>query len=78
MPLWEDYTFGGQKCFGVMYNEAIGRISALIIFFAFNLTFIPQFVIGAQGMPRRYASYVTIDDRWTSLHVTSTIGAFYL
>ena len=45
------------KMFGKMYNETVGTICAVIIFFAFNLTFLPQFVMGAKGMARRYFDY---------------------
>src|ERR1044071_9580852 len=45
------------KMFGKMYHEPTAKIAALIIFVGFNLTFFPQFIMGARGMPRRYASY---------------------
>jgi len=45
------------KITGKMYYEPIGRITALVIFIAFNMTYFPQFIIGAQGMPRRYADF---------------------
>ena len=70
--------FWWSKMFGVKYNEKVGIISSLIIFFSFNLTFIPQFLLGNTGMPRRYASYILMEDGWQSLHVSSSIGAFIL
>ena len=45
------------KIFGRMYNDTIGRICCFGVFAGFNLTFFPQFVMGARGMPRRYAQY---------------------
>jgi len=45
------------------------------VFFGFNLTFMPQFVMGARGMPRRYWDY---DPQYTVFHQLSTIGAFVL
>ncbi|QDT38224.1 cytochrome c oxidase subunit I [Stratiformator vulcanicus] len=63
------------KMFGRMYNELLGRTSALIVFLAFNLTYFPQFVMGSRGMPRRYSDYVP---EFQTLHVMSTIGAYLL
>jgi cytochrome c oxidase subunit 1 len=45
------------KITGRRYNEAWGRVAALIIFFGFNLTFFPQYLLGYLGMPRRYHEY---------------------
>jgi cytochrome c oxidase subunit 1 len=42
------------KISGRLYNEGLAKLSAGIIFFGFNLTFFPQFVVGYLGMPRRY------------------------
>ncbi len=63
------------KMTGKMFSEFWGRISAVIVFFGFNLTFLPQFVLGTRGMPRRYATYVS---EFQELHQLSTIGAFIL
>ncbi len=60
------------KMFGKMYNENGARIGFWLVFIGFNLTFFPQFLMGAQGMPRRYASYV---DEFEIYHKISTIGA---
>ena len=35
-------------------TRSLGKLSALIVFVGFNLTFFPQFVLGYLGMPRRY------------------------
>ena len=63
------------KMFGRMYNDMLGRLSCLLVFIGFNVTFFPQFVMGARGMPRRYASY---DPEFQIFHVISTGGAFVL
>jgi len=63
------------KMVGKMYNELGGQISAGIVFVGFNLTFLPQFVLGTRGMPRRYATYVP---EFEFLHQLSTYGAFLL
>ena len=63
------------KMTGKMYNEFLARICAVMVFVGFNVTFMPQFVAGTRGMPRRYANYV---DEFTIFHQVSTIGAYIL
>jgi cytochrome c oxidase subunit 1 len=63
------------KMTGRMYNEFLGRISAILVFIGFNVAFMPQFVAGTRGMPRRYANYA---DEFTIFHQASTIGAYIL
>ncbi|HWB81823.1 MAG TPA: cytochrome c oxidase subunit I [Nannocystaceae bacterium] len=63
------------KLTGKMYNEAMGRVGCLIVFIGFNMTFFNQFIIGQQGMPRRYATYVP---QFQLQHVLSTIGAYMI
>ena len=58
-----------------MYPEPWAKLSAMIVFVGFNLTFFPQFILGYMGMPRRYASY---PPEWQVLHVLSTAGASIL
>ena len=60
------------KFTGRMYNERIGQITAIVTMIMFNVTFLPQFVMGARGMPRRYWLY---DPQYTVLHQISTVGA---
>jgi cytochrome c oxidase subunit I len=63
------------KMFGRMYPEGWGLVSAVLIIFGFNATFIPQFLLGNYGMPRRYYSY---PERFWPLNVASTAGATLL
>ncbi|MDZ4785248.1 MAG: cbb3-type cytochrome c oxidase subunit I [bacterium] len=65
--------FWFPKMSGKMYNEHIAKIGFVLVFIGFNLTFIPQFVLGMHGMPRRYFDY---PPEFESLHFVSTIGAF--
>ncbi|MEQ9090690.1 MAG: cytochrome c oxidase subunit I [Balneola sp.] len=67
--------FWWPKMTGKMYNEFLAKIASVFIFVGFNVTFLPQFVMGAQGMPRRYYNYV---DQFTAFHQTSTIGSYLL
>lgn len=63
------------KMFGRMYNQFWSRIAAIVVFIGFNLTFLPQFVVGYLGMPRRYWSYPAEFQIW---NVLSTAGATVL
>ncbi|HEY8559343.1 MAG TPA: cbb3-type cytochrome c oxidase subunit I [Pyrinomonadaceae bacterium] len=63
------------KMTGKMYSEFWGKISAMLIFVGFNLTFFPQFILGYMGMPRRYASY---PEELQVLNIFSTAGASVL
>ncbi|MGE0397570.1 MAG: cbb3-type cytochrome c oxidase subunit I [Kofleriaceae bacterium] len=67
--------FWWPKFTGRMYTESIAQVCAIGVFFGFNLTFLPQFVMGSRGMPRRYWDY---DPMYTEFHQLSTIGAFVL
>ena len=63
------------KIWGRMYNERIAKITAVLVFIGFNLTFIPQFIMGSHGMPRRYYDYLP---QFQGMHELSTYGAFLL
>jgi cytochrome c oxidase subunit 1 len=63
------------KISGRLYPEGWGRLSAMIIFIGFNLTFFPQFILGYLGMPRRYAAY---PPEFQMLNVMSSAGASIL
>jgi cytochrome c oxidase subunit 1 len=63
------------KMTGKMYSEFWGKISAMLVFVGFNLTFFPQFILGYMGMPRRYAAY---PPEFQVLNIFSTAGASVL
>jgi cytochrome c oxidase subunit 1 len=63
------------KMTGRMYSEFWGRLGCFGVFSAFNLTFFPQFILGARGMPRRYYNY---PPEFQLYHQISTVGAFLL
>ena len=63
------------KMTGRMYNERLGQIGAVIVFIGFNATFFPQFIMGGQGMPRRYYNYL---DQYQPMHAFSTVGSWIL
>lgn len=65
--------FWFPKISGKLYNEPCAKIAWLLVMVGFNLTFLPQFVLGMKGMPRRYIDY---PPEFEFLHTLSTIGAF--
>jgi cytochrome c oxidase subunit I len=63
------------KITGRMLSEGLGKLSVVIMFIGFNLTFAIQHAIGLDGMPRRIFEYPDIGH----LHLynlISTIGSF--
>ena len=70
------------KIWGRMYSEFWGRVSAVFVFVGFNLTFFSQFMLGSNGMPRRYATYDHVSDAllptYELWHKMSTIGSMVL
>jgi cytochrome c oxidase subunit I len=67
--------FWWPKITGRMYPEGWAKLSALLVFVGFNLTFFPQFVVGYMGMPRRYHAYPA---EFQVLNILSTAGASIL
>src|SRR5271154_5268083 len=67
--------FWWPKMTGRMYPESISKLSAVTSFIGFNLTFLPQFILGYLGMPRRYHAY---PPEFQVLNVLSTAGATVL
>ena len=67
--------FWWPKITGKLYPEGWGIAAAVLIFFGFNLTFLPQFVMGYLGMPRRYGAYAP---EFQVYHVLSTAGSTVL
>ncbi|MCC7153766.1 MAG: cytochrome c oxidase subunit I [Bryobacterales bacterium] len=63
------------KMFGRMYNDKLASVGAALVFLGFNATFLPQFVMGSRGMPRRYYNYLP---EFQGLHIASTIGSWIL
>jgi len=69
--------FWWPKISGKLYPEFWGKLSAMIVFIGFNLTFFPQFILGYMGMPRRYWDYSKAPE-FQILNVLSTAGASVL
>jgi cytochrome c oxidase subunit 1 len=63
------------KITGRIYSEWWSKLAAIIIFVGFFLTFLPQFIAGYAGMPRRYHAYPPEFQVW---NVMSSAGASIL
>jgi cytochrome c oxidase subunit 1 len=65
------------KMTGRMYDERLGRLSFWLLFVGFNLTFIPQHMLGLMGMPRRIYTYDR-EGLFEVYNLLSTIGAWLM
>jgi cytochrome c oxidase subunit I len=63
------------KVTGHLYHEFWAQFAAITMFLGFNVTFLPQFVMGWEGMPRRYHIYPEVFQPW---HIVSSFGALIL
>jgi cytochrome c oxidase subunit 1 len=63
------------KMWGRMYSEKWAKIACAFVFVGFNITFFTQFILGFQGMPRRYYNYL---DQFQPLHAFSSIGSWIM
>ncbi|TWT45240.1 Cytochrome c oxidase polypeptide I+III [Phycisphaerae bacterium RAS1] len=72
--------FGGihywwPKMTGKMFNEPLARLSCLLLFVGFNVTFFTQFMMGSHGMPRRYYNYPA---QFQMYHQISSAGSYIM
>jgi cytochrome c oxidase subunit 1 len=58
-----------------MYDERLGHTHFWMNFVGTNLAYLPMFLVGLLGMPRRVADY---DPSFTTLNQLASIGGFLL
>ena len=75
MAFLADCIIGGQKSGDECIVNFGHRIAVVLIFIGFNMTFFTQFILGSQGMPRRYYNYL---DQFQPLHAFSSYGSWIL
>ncbi len=75
--MFAGFYFWWPKFTGTMLDERLGKLHFWTLFVGFHMTFLVQHWLGSQGMPRRYADYLTADG-FTMLNTVSTIGSFLL
>ena len=64
--------FWWPKMTGKMYSDFWSRLAAVVAIVGFIMTFIPQFILGYNGMPRRYPNYAP---EFQFLNILSSAGA---
>jgi cytochrome c oxidase subunit 1 len=72
-------TFGAvyywwPKMFGRLLDERLAKLHFWLMFVGFNLTFLPQHMLGLLGMPRRVWTYHH-GGLWETYNLISTIGS---
>jgi cytochrome c oxidase subunit I len=72
--------FWFPKMFGRMMNEALGKIHFFLTFVCFNFVFIPLFLAGLKGNPRRIYEMSSYDflKPVQNIHIIATIAAIGL
>ncbi len=63
------------KMFGKMYNEKVARTGVLLLTVGFLALYFPFFILGYEGMPRRYFDYLP---QFQFLQVFSTVGSWIM
>ncbi len=67
--------YWAPKMFGMKLNEKLAKLHFWSLFIAFNSTFMPLFVLGMKGMPRRVSAY---NPDLQGLNVWVSISAFVI
>jgi cytochrome c oxidase subunit I len=77
MGMFAGLYFWFPKMTGRKLGERLGKTHFWLWTIGFVATFIPQYQLGADGMPRRYADYPP-DLGWGTLNLISSMGAVLL
>ena len=76
MAIYAGLYYWFPKITGKMLDERLGQLHFWLTFIGFNITFLPQHVLGLDGMPRRVYTYA--QPEFQPLNLISTIGAVML
>jgi cytochrome c oxidase subunit 1 len=63
------------KMFGRMYNRRIAMAAWVVMLIGFNIFYFSMFLLGWEGMPRRYYDYLP---QFRPLQLTATFGSWIL
>jgi cytochrome c oxidase subunit I len=76
MSIYAGLYYWFPKITGKMLDERLGQLHFWLPFIGFNITFLPQHVLGLDGMPRRVYTYA--QPEFQPLNLISTVGAMML
>lgn len=76
-PMLAGFYYWFPKFFGRMINERLGKIHFWLFFIGLNLTFLPMYILGLEGMPRRIYTYLP-NKGWEGLNLLATIGGMII
>ncbi len=63
------------KMFGRLYDDRAAKIAWLFLFTGFNMLYFSMFILGWQGMPRRYYDYLP---QFNAPNLIATVGSWVL
>jgi cytochrome c oxidase subunit 1 len=63
------------KMFNRMYNKKVAKWATIAYFIGVNVTYFPMFIMGYNGMPRRYFDYLP---EYQLYHQITTVGSWIL
>jgi cytochrome c oxidase subunit 1 len=63
------------KMLGKKYNSMLANLACIIMFIGFNTLYFPMFIMGWQGMPRRYYDFPA---EFAEGQLVATIGSWLL
>lgn len=75
MGLFAGLHYWYPKITGRMLDEGWAKQAWWLIVIGFNVTFFPMFILGMQGMPRRFAQY---PEKYQALNIVATVGSWFL
>ena len=63
------------KISGRLYEEHLAKLACFFLFIGFNMLYFSMFILGWEGMPRRYYDYLP---KFNGPNLVSTIGSWVL
>ncbi|GAA3229842.1 cytochrome c oxidase subunit I [Actinocorallia longicatena] len=73
--MFSGFYFWWPKMTGKLLDDRLGKVHFWLLFIGFHTTFLVQHLLGAEGMPRRYADYAK---EYEGMNLLSSVGAFVL